>query len=122
MLMYFKVSLDEFFFLQMNMVKAHLLDTGKLYLSLYYSAGNQNITVSVPDPPDSVPDHRNSGPTRPVPQQGFDPCPICLETMEDEEEEIVRCCFHSFHVICLRRWKNESVSGSCPICRSSLSD
>ena len=43
-----------------------------------------------------------------------DPCPVCLENLENDEVVKMRCD-HVYHTVCLYTWLNHS--RNCPMCR-----
>jgi len=49
-------------------------------------------------------------------------CSICLDAMEEEKGDLltVSACAHTFHRICIEKWKE--VSRKCPCCRGALAD
>ncbi|KAI4330599.1 hypothetical protein MLD38_028874 [Melastoma candidum] len=48
-------------------------------------------------------------------------CCICLEDFKQGEEAEETPCKHRFHGLCINSWLKKS-SGTCPMCRSSISD
>ncbi len=47
-----------------------------------------------------------------------DNCPICLEPMEDLNEQKITLCEHTFHASCIDRWLSNH--NTCPVCRTIL--
>ncbi|XP_053679565.1 uncharacterized protein LOC128730535 [Anopheles nili] len=46
-------------------------------------------------------------------------CPICLETIDDEDCRELNLCSHQFHADCINRWLQEKKC--CPVCRCDCS-
>jgi len=44
-------------------------------------------------------------------------CPICLETISRVSWRQLAMCNHTFHVLCINKWFQESRSTICPLCR-----
>ncbi|XP_023224947.1 uncharacterized protein LOC111625909 isoform X2 [Centruroides sculpturatus] len=66
----------------------------------------------IPSPP-SVPCNPNNVINLAV----LDECPICFETILNQEEECTPC-EHKFHVKCLQSWLKKETT--CPVCRSHV--
>ena len=46
--------------------------------------------------------------------------PICFDDYEDNSMVLATECIHYFHEDCLKKWVENDVHHSCPICRTSL--
>lgn len=44
-------------------------------------------------------------------------CSICLESLDSSTPSKVLECGHGFHASCINRWRRESDSSSCPLCK-----
>lgn len=42
---------------------------------------------------------------------------ICLESVDDSATSKLLDCGHGFHTSCINRWRQESASASCPLCK-----
>lgn len=52
---------------------------------------------------------------------GEDPCPVCLEPMDQASEEVMFCavtCGQNMHTVCMQRWSSHCKKWMCPLCRS----
>ena len=49
-------------------------------------------------------------------------CPICLETIDDEDLILLECCQMKFCTICLPEWFRQSGNVTCPICHKMLDE
>ena len=47
-------------------------------------------------------------------------CPICFNTFNISEKQLILYCGHRYHTLCLKRWENEKYC--CPLCKFNYTD
>ena len=49
---------------------------------------------------------------------GNDDCPICFDSINNDEEKYLTPCNHKFHKKCIEDWIK--INNTCPICRADI--